>query len=158
MTAVVFEGAIVASAVAAGITSGITFAFSNFIMRAFARLSEPEAVRAMQAINETVINPTFMAVFMGTGLVMAAIVGGLFFSTGRLDPWLCVGAAIYLGGVVLVTVFANVPLNDTLAAIPPEGATEGTWTRYASPWTNWNHIRAVSAALAAAAFIVATKA
>ena len=50
----------------------------------------------------------------------------------------------------------NVPLNDMLATVDPasaEGASQ--WAGYLTTWTNWNHVRAAAALLAAASFTVA---
>ena len=48
------------------LVAGISYTFSTFVMRALGRLSAGEGIRAMQAINVTVINPWFFAAFFGT--------------------------------------------------------------------------------------------
>jgi hypothetical protein len=55
-----------AAAIGAGLVAGIFFAFSSFVMRALARIAPPQGIAAMQSINVAVINPVFMAVFLGT--------------------------------------------------------------------------------------------
>jgi uncharacterized membrane protein len=72
------------------------------------------------------------------------------------DPgvaWLLAGAAIYIAGTFLVTIFVNVPMNNALDATQPASA-EGAalWTRYLASWTAWNHVRTV-ASLAALALL-----
>lgn len=125
-------------------------------MAALARLPPPEGIAAMNAINVTVINPWFMAVFMGTPLlcVGAAIFALLNWSTPG-SATILIGALLYVAGSFLVTMTFNVPLNNALAAVAPaspEGA--ALWTRYLTDWTFWNHVRTAAPLLAMALFIV----
>ena len=55
-----------------------------------------------------------------------------------------------------MTIVFNVPRNDRLAVANPDSA-EGArlWTDYLRSWTAWNHVRAVSALMAAALFTLA---
>ena len=60
-----------------------------------------------------------------------------------------VGAALYGLGVFAVTFLVNVPLNEGLAAASATNDTAATtWDDYATQWTAWNHVRAVSSSLA----------
>ena len=59
-----------ASALASGLVGGIFFAFSNFVMKALARVSPAQGVAAMQSINIVVLNRWFFAVFFGTPCVV----------------------------------------------------------------------------------------
>jgi uncharacterized membrane protein len=146
---------LIASAVAAALAGGATFAFSNFVMPALNRLAAPEATRAMQAINETAINPLFMLLLIGTGLLSIAASVAHLMSLAPTNYWLLVGAALYVCGVVLVTVAGNVPLNETLAQADSTLASPDAWDTYARPWTTWNHVRTLAAAAASTAFILA---
>jgi uncharacterized membrane protein len=147
---------IVLCALGAGLTAGIFYAFSTFVMAALARLPPPEGIAAMNAINVTVINPWFMAVFMGTPLlcVAVAILAFLNWSTPG-SATILIAAVLYVTGSFVVTMIFNVPLNDALAAVAP-ASPEGTtlWTRYLTDWTFWNHVRTTVPLLATALFIV----
>src|SRR5215510_10186037 len=54
------------SALGCGLVAGVFFAFSSFVMNALARLQAAQGIAAMQSINVAVINPLFMAAFLGT--------------------------------------------------------------------------------------------
>lgn len=54
------------SVLGCGLMAGVFFAFSSFVMNALARLQPTQGIAAMQSINITVINPLFMAPFLGT--------------------------------------------------------------------------------------------
>ncbi len=65
-------------------------------------------------------------------------------------PFFLGGALFYLVGTFLVTVLANVPLNDQLAAVSAtDPAARDVWERYVSRWTTWNHVRTAAAMVAA---------
>jgi uncharacterized membrane protein len=145
------------SALGSGLVGGIFFAFSTFVMGALARLPVPQGIAAMQSINIVVINPLFMAAFMGTAvLCLIVAIGALFGWSGPRPALVLAGALLYLVGNIVVTMTGNVPLNDALAAVDPASA-EGAavWARYLSSWTSWNHVRTATGLAAAACFIIA---
>lgn len=142
-------------AVAAALTAGVLFAFSNFIMQAFNRLPAAEAMRAMQAINVTVINPTFMVLLFGPGIV------GLLFEMPQLlnggpANALLVASTLYTLGVSMVTLAGNVPLNDALEQRDANAAgARAAWQAYARPWVRYNHVRSLAAVAASVLFVLA---
>lgn len=142
-----------------GLMAGVFYAFSTFVMTALSRLPSAQGIAAMQSVNVAVITPGFMLAFMGTaalGVLLATV--GLARSATNGGAALAIGAAAYLLGVIVVTMRANVPLNDALAVVDPASA-EGArlWTRYLREWTAWNHVRAAAGLVACAAFAVALR-
>ncbi|OKH22882.1 DUF1772 domain-containing protein [Chroogloeocystis siderophila] len=139
-----------------GLVAGVFFAFSTFVMSALARLQPQQGITAMQSINITAINPLFMTALFGTAAAC------LFLTIYSLLKWhqpgttyLLIGTCFYLVGI-LVTIVFNVPLNEALATVKPD-STAGAelWASYLTDWTFWNHIRTVTALVAAAAFTLA---
>jgi uncharacterized membrane protein len=63
------RGLTLAAAVGAGITAGVYFAFSTFIMTGLRRLSHAQSIAAMNAINKAAPNPLFMLALFGTAIV-----------------------------------------------------------------------------------------
>jgi len=152
MTPLVF-----ASAVGAALVSGIFYAFSTFVMQALGRLAPREAIAAMQSINIVVINPLFFLAFFGTGvLCVATIAASLVPETEvSLAPAL-VGGVLYIFGCLGVTMVGNVPLNDNLAKVNPDGAeAELLWSSYLARWIRWNHMRTAASLAAAISFLIA---
>ncbi len=145
------------SALGSGLVGGIFFAFSTFVLGALARLPPPQGIAAMQSINIVVINPLFMAAFMGTAVLCVIVAAGALFGWAGPHPTLVVaGAVLYVVGNIVVTMTGNVPLNNALAAVDPASA-EGAavWARYVPDWSVWNHIRTATGLAAAACFILA---
>lgn len=134
-----------AGAIGAGLMAGMFFAFSVFIMRALARVPAPEGIRAMQAINVTVITPVFLFVFMGTAVLgVVEVIRFIIMNEGRsvlsLAASLC-----YVIGTFGVTVIGNVPMNERLAKLDadePDAA--AYWQTYLRVWTRWNHVRTLA--------------
>ena len=131
----------VASISGAGLVTGLLFSFSNFVMRASADLPSDKGMFAMQRINETIINPIFLMLFLGTPIlcVVIAVNSGLKINEpGSL--FLLVGALAYLIGPFGITVLFNVPLNNLLARAEVSESDE-IWPMYQKKWQWWNHIR-----------------
>lgn len=146
----------VTGAVGTGLVGGIFFAFSTFIMRALDRIPPEQGIAAMQAINVTVLNPWFFSAFFGTGLICIAT-GFLAWgnASGSYRACLLAGCALYLAGTILVTVAANVPWNDQLAAAGTGADAVELWARYLSVWTWWNHVRTAASLAACGLFAIA---
>lgn len=144
-------------AIGSGLTAGIFFAFSTFVMQALGQQTAAAGIAAMQSINITVINPWFMAVFFGPGLMGLLLTLTTFrrFDQPRAFYGLA-GTVIYLMGTIGVTIVGNVPLNDALALVSPDSTAGATlWANYLTDWTFWNHVRTVAAAIAAVLFTLA---
>jgi uncharacterized membrane protein len=143
------------AALGSGVTAGVFFAFSAFVMTALGRLPPGQGIAAMQSINVAVINPWFFASFFGTAALCAILtIAALFRWSEPGAILLLAGGLLYLVGTILVTLRLNVPLNDALAAAQPESAqASALWKRYLTEWTAWNHLRTAASLAAAAVFI-----
>lgn len=143
--------------IGAGLTAGIFFAFSTFVMAALARLPPDQGIAAMNSINITVINPWFFSVFFGTPIVCAILaVMALLRWSEPGAALILAGCLIYIVGSLVVTMVFNVPLNNALAAVTSAAGEGGAlWTRYLSEWTFWNTVRTIAPLLAMLLFIVA---
>lgn len=132
---------IVAAIVGAGIVTGLLFAFSNFVMRALAQLSDENGMRAMQEVNEKIINPVFLLFFLGTPLLCVIILVSACMNLDAFANILLLGGAVcYLVGPYGITMLCNVPLNNKLAKAEHSQASD-VWPDYQIRWQRWNHVR-----------------
>lgn len=147
--------ALIAAALGSGLIAGIFFAFSTFIMQAFARLSAEQGIAAMQSINTTILRSPFMAVFLVTlGLSVLIAVMAIVHWRGGASLLMLAGAALYIVTTFGSTIVFNVPLNDALDKVDGRTAEAAElWTTYLSDWTKWNHLRTAASLLAACAFV-----
>jgi uncharacterized membrane protein len=145
---------VLVSALGCGLVAGIFFAFSTFVMKALVRIPPAQGIAAMQSINTTVINPWFMAAFLGTAVACALVaVSSLLRWSEAGAVYLLSGSLAYLIGTLLVTIVFNIPRNNALAAVDPASANGARlWASYVVSWTAWNHVR-TTAALAAAVLL-----
>jgi uncharacterized membrane protein len=148
---------ILVAALGTGLIAGAFFAFSSFVMGALGKLPPAQGIAAMQSINVVVINPVFLGVLFGTGL-LSLYLGFAAFQDWGPGAYLLAGGALYVLGTVGVTMFLNVPLNDALAAAAPDSA-EGAalWSRYLTSWTFWNHVRTLAALVGSGCYIWALR-
>jgi uncharacterized membrane protein len=149
--------ATLATALGCGLVSGVVFAFSGFVTPALKRLSPAHGIAAMQSINALAVTPAFMTTLFGTAVASLVLVVWAAISWGEWSAALVLaGCALYLVGTIGVTIARNVPLNDGLATLHPQGAeAAGHWDGYVSRWTAWNHARTVAALAAATLLSVA---
>lgn len=141
--------------IGSGLTAGIFYAFSTFVMAALARIPPEQGIAAMNSINVMVINPWFFAVFFGTPLVCAILVVMALLKWGEPGAAVILAASlIYVVGSLVVTMVFNVPLNNELAAVTSaSGEGAALWSRYLSDWTFWNSVRTAAPLLAMVLFI-----
>lgn len=113
--------------ICAGLLAGVYLAFAVGVMPALRRLDDAAFTTIMNRINVVIVNPVFLLVFLGAP-ALAAAVGAML----RTPTAIVAGA---LGLVtLLVTVVANVPLNDRLAA-------GGARVDFETSWVVWNVVR-----------------
>lgn len=144
---------LVVATIGSGLVAGAFAVFSLMVLPALTALPGAAGATAMQSVNRAAIRPGFMTLLFGTALVCLVLGGAELAGTRR--PAVLTGAALYLFGVVGVTVLANVPLNDALAQLDAAapGAAE-TWRENAARWSRWNTVRALAATGAATAFVL----
>jgi uncharacterized membrane protein len=149
--------AVIVSCIGSGLIAGVFFAFSSFVMPALARLPTALGIAAMQTINHTAIRPVFIAVLFGTAMVsIGSTVWALVDFSGAAALWMVGGSVSYLLGVIGLTAFYHVPLNEELARTLPTGEdAAATWERYVLRWSVGNHIRTIAAVVAVTAFTIA---
>jgi uncharacterized membrane protein len=134
------------TAIAAAAMGGVFFAFSSFVMRALGRMPPAQGMAAMQSINIVAVTPPFMTLFFGTALACLVLaIDAVIYWQATSSAYQLSGALCYLAGSFVVTIAANVPLNNALAAADPQNE-DGRrfWTRYLRVWTAWNHLRAIA--------------
>jgi uncharacterized membrane protein len=142
---------LVITATMIALMSGLFYAWSCSVMSGFARLNYREFVSAMQKTNRAIQNPVFFAAFFGAPLFLIFSTVFHYNQTNRF-ALLLAAAIIYLIGNFGVTMFGNVPLNNTLDRFNLESASDEETAlqraNFGRRWNNLNTIRTVSSTLA----------
>lgn len=105
---------IITLALLTGLSAGLCFTWSNTITTGIGNLDNYGYLSAFQQMNRTILNSTFFIVFFGPlflGLINLYTLKNAPTSILWLLIWV---TTIYFFGVVLVTIFGNVPLNEIL--------------------------------------------
>jgi uncharacterized membrane protein len=139
------------------LVAGVFFAFSSFVMPALERMPAAGGMAAMQSINITAVRAAFMTAMFGTALVCVALLVFAVRDWGR--PYavpMLLGSALYLVGVVALTIFFHVPLNDALAALDPNAPSSApVWADYLSRWGAGNQARWIAPLAGSACYALA---
>ena len=143
-------------AVGTATAAGAFFTFSTFTIAGLKRLGPAQGAAAMQAINEEAPSPLFMLLLFGTGL--ACLVLMIHAGVNLQDPgskYRLIAGALYIAGVVVMTIGYHVPRNDLLAGHDPSSL-EGIayWAIYLDEWVRMNHVRTIAPLVAAILFAV----
>ena len=97
-----------------GLSAGIMFTWNNAVTTGLNRLSDDGYLKAFQQMNRTILNPTFYTVFMGPIILLIATIIVCRDQPGQIFYLLLAAAVLYIGGVILITIFGNIPLNEML--------------------------------------------
>lgn len=149
---------LVITATLTALMAGLFYAWSCSVMLGFARLTGKEFVTAMQATNRAIQNPVFFTAFFGAPIFLV-ISSVIHYHQSPRFGLLSAATVIYLIGTFGVTIFGNVPMNNTLNRFDLQAASEteiaAQRTDFEGRWNNLNTIRTVSSTLAVILVIVA---
>jgi uncharacterized membrane protein len=141
--------------VATGLLAGFFYTYSSSVSLGLGDLDDRGYVAAMQAINDSIPNGVFVLSLVGAPLLLIVTTALHAAShSPRLAP-LLLACGLVIGGGLLVTFLANVPLNDDLAAVDPDAGRDVlARADYEDPWNTWNAVRTITctAALASLAW------
>jgi uncharacterized membrane protein len=134
---------LLAAAVAVGLQAGTYYTWASGVMPGLARVDDRTFVHAMQQMNVAIVNPVFLATFLGApALAVVAIAS----ADGPARAWVVAGAGLAVA-TVAITAAGNIPLNNALdAAGPIDRITDlaGVREAFESGWVRLNIARAVT--------------
>lgn len=107
-----------------GLIAGLLYSYSCSVNLGLKTLADEEYIKAMQAINIAIQNPLFFIAFMG--LLFAFPFSTYAFYKHQVNSafyYMLFAMIVYLLGVLGITMFCNVPLNEQLAKFPISTAT-----------------------------------
>lgn len=152
MTSTCLAAILCALALVSALVAGVFQTFSDFVMRGLGESEDGAGMIAMRQINVTVLRSWFLASLF---LLIPGLLAAIWLSMGTSGPvgLLVMGAtAVYILGVVAVTVFKNVPMNEALDRLVRSGDRVEAlvyWQYYLKHWTRWNHLRSAAGAATA---------
>jgi len=134
-----------------GLSAGLCFTWANAITPGIGRLDDLSYLRSFQQMNRSIINPMFIITFFGPSLFGIISLVSFRGASRPVFSILIVAIVIYFLGVVLVTIFGNVPLNNTLDATELSSANRADLKAlrdlFEVKWNRLHVIRTISAAV-----------
>ena len=143
------------AAVVAGLQAGTYFTWATGVMPGLARVDDRTFVDAVQQMNIAIVNPVFIATFLGAPLLAgaAAVVAG-----PQARPWAIAATALAVGTLV-ISFAGNIPLNNALDAAGPVDRIRDLATvraDFETLWVRLNVGRCLTSAGALACLAMAT--
>lgn len=151
---------ILITALLLALIAGLFYSYSVSINPGLNRLTDKEYLRAMQSINRAILNPAFFLSFMGSLILLPISTWLLYRYEGIGTAFYLVLAAtiVYIVGVFGVTMFGNVPLNNTLDNLNLDtGSTADitTWrNNFEIPWNRLHSVRTFANIVSLLLFLV----
>lgn len=135
-----------------GLVAGLFYSYACSITSALGRLPDREYVMAFQSIDKAILNAWFFASFMGSLIALPLATWLSYRADVNTSFWLLLSATVlYVVGVFGVTMFGNVPLNNILARLNMDTATQqelfSLREKFEAPWNRLNLIRTIAAVL-----------
>ncbi|CAN5567129.1 DUF1772 domain-containing protein [soil metagenome] len=140
------------------LVTGLFFAWSVSITLGLLRVSDSEYVSVTQSTNRAIQNPLFFAAFFGAQIFLIVCLFLFYDQSSRF--WFLLAATIFFTiGVMGVTIFGNVPMNNALDSFDLKSATQKEIStqrkNYERRWNNLNNVRTVSSTIAVILVIIA---
>ena len=139
--------AMVAATASVGLSAGVLFCYQVAVMPGLARLDDRGFVTTFQSIDRAIVGPVYLGLAFFGGAAALGVATAV--QRGRARALLGIATAVYLVGVVGVTMAWHVPHNDALRAIDVATASDATLASarqgFASTWTRLNLVRTVAA-------------
>lgn len=106
---------LIVAIISTGLMTGIFFTWSNAVTPGIGKLSDMGYLRSLQAMNRVILNTPFRIVFMSAVISVALVFAFHFKSYATPLFWMVLIAfVVYWIGVLGVTFFGNIPLNEVL--------------------------------------------
>lgn len=131
-----------------GLMAGVFGDWAHTIMRGLGATDDRTFVRTFQALDRAIMNPLFMATFLGAP-ALSGVAALLYLRDDDRSvlPWVVVAFVLYLVGFV-ITMVVHVPMNNGIkAAGDPGGIADLAAVREAfneKRWIAWHVVRTVA--------------
>ena len=144
----------------AGLMAGLFYTWSISVTNGLAQVNDHNYLNAFQAMNRAILNPAFFIAFFGQAILLPILTHQYYHasspSTFRL---VLIAMLLYWLGCMAVTMFGNVPLNNTLEVLQVELMTPHKRLDFRlgfeQKWNRLNWIRTISTLFSLICLIIA---
>lgn len=137
---------LVFTTLSSGLIAGLFYSWSISVTPGLAKINDQNYLQAFQSMNRAILNPVFFIFFMGLVILLVLLSYIYYSSPASQQFYLILSATIlYLTGVMAVTIFGNVPMNNTLEALQIDSMSpehmEAFRRGFEKKWNKLNTIR-----------------
>lgn len=135
-----------------GLLAGLFYGYDCSVIRGLSSLSDEEYIRAFQSINKAILNPYFFLSFMGSLIILPMATWKSYSEGAPLFHFLLSATIVYTIGVFGITLFGNVPLNDSLEQFDLANSSSDQIHKvrqsFEASWNSFHHNRTYASMLA----------
>ena len=147
------DAVLVAATATVGVTAGVMFCYQVAVMPGLHELSDREFISAFQHLDRKIVRPPFLSAFFGGGALLVAGTA-LAGSTSERFGWLVAASAVYVLGVLVITMTWHVPRNTALARLPSTATSDDAVRARTSFEGSWNRLHVVRTLAAVASLVL----
>ncbi len=151
---------LIITTLSSGLMAGLFYAWSISVTPGLAKVGDENYLLAFQSMNRAILNPAFFIFFMGLAILLP-LLSYLYYQTPMgAQFWYIISATIlYIVGIMAVTLFGNVPMNNTLEVLQIESMNQEQMASFRlgfeSKWNKLNMIRTICSSSAFVSLIIA---
>lgn len=143
---------LVTTALLSGLSAGIIYAWTVSVTRGLALVDNKTYLTSFQAMNRAILNPAFFVPFIGLIPILTLMIYLVYGHGNSLQVYSLIAAFVfYAGGVMLVTINGNIPLNNKLDKLRIEEMSEPDMQEFRigfeKRWNRLNMVRTVSSTI-----------
>ncbi len=151
---------LITSTLSTGLIAGLFYAWSISVTPGLAKIGDDSYLISFQSMNRAILNPIFFIFFMGLVILLPLLCYLYYQSTVGTQFWCIVTATfLYLFGVMAVTIFGNVPMNNTLEVLQIDSMNLEQMASFRlgfeRKWNNLNTIRTICSSLSFLSLVIA---
>ena len=138
-----------------GLSAGLCFTWTNAVTPGIGRLNDLGYLQSFQQMNRTILNPVFFIVFFGPFFLNLVNIYLFNSSSNTMVLLLITAATFYFFGVILITIFGNVPLNDMLDKVDLSSANINELRQLREKFeVKWNRLHSIRTFTSIISFIL----
>ena len=149
------------SVLLSALITGLLYGYACSVNPGLSKLTDCEYLKAMQSINKEILNPYFFVSFAGTLFILPIATWQSKSHASSASFYLLLAATVcYIAGVIGVTAFGNIPLNNSLAKFNVLSADTTNLSQqraaFESAWNKFHLVRTMFSILTTALAIAAS--
>ena len=150
---------LIIATLSSGLLAGLFYAWSISVTPGLAKVGDANYLQAFQSMNRAILNPAFFILFMGLAVLLPLLCFLYYRSPVNTQFWYILSASVlYLVGVLAVTIFGNVPMNNTLEVLRIESMNAEQMASFRlgfeNKWNKLNMIRTICSSLVLISLII----